>query len=83
MSELAKDYLSPDLVSASGLLDKAAIDNLTEEALSENTDRARKIQLDAMINHMLGVEILHNQFIETDIPKFAAKEAQRLNWLAN
>ncbi len=83
MSELAKEYLASDAISAAGLLDKAAIEDLTEEALSEDTDRARKVQLDAIINHMLGVQILHNQFIETDIPKFAAQEAKRLNWIAN
>jgi asparagine synthase (glutamine-hydrolysing) len=83
MLELATDYLTPEAISLSGLLDKDSIENIMSEALNENTDRARKVQLDAIINHMLGVQILHNQFIDTDIPKFAANEATRLGWVVN
>jgi asparagine synthase (glutamine-hydrolysing) len=44
----------------------------------EQTEVATKVQLDAVINHQLGVQVLHSHFVEQDIPAKAANEAQRL-----
>ncbi|MCP5380938.1 MAG: asparagine synthase (glutamine-hydrolyzing) [Kordiimonadaceae bacterium] len=80
MLSLADDWLSDAALKRSGLLDKKAVQGLLVEAQSENTSRARKVQLDAVINHMLGVQILHHQFIVTDVPAQAAARAKELGW---
>nr|WP_202899414.1 asparagine synthase C-terminal domain-containing protein [Kordiimonas gwangyangensis] len=82
MMGLADEHLSDSALDASGLLDKQGVKNLIEEAQSDATSRARKVQLDAVINHMLGVQILHKNLIATDIPALAAKRAKELGWSA-
>lgn len=67
-------------LSYSGLLDRFGVQRLIVEAQSDDTLRARKVQLDAMINHMLGVQVLHKNFIATDIPALAAQRAEDLGW---
>jgi asparagine synthase (glutamine-hydrolysing) len=44
------------------------------------TEIATKVQLDAVINHLIGVQVLHSHFIEQDVPLQAKKEAERLGW---
>jgi asparagine synthase (glutamine-hydrolysing) len=38
--------------------------------------------MDVVINHLLGVQILHHHFIDTDIPAKAAQQARMLGWAA-
>jgi asparagine synthase (glutamine-hydrolysing) len=38
------------------------------------------VQLDAIINHMIGVQILHKHFVATDVPAQARARAQELGW---
>ncbi|MEM9908033.1 MAG: hypothetical protein AAF921_23725, partial [Cyanobacteria bacterium P01_D01_bin.44] len=45
-----------------------------------NTPISEQVQLDAMINHLLSVQILHEQFIAADIPKIARERAHQLGW---
>ncbi|MDV3351916.1 hypothetical protein SPB21_35505 [Leptothoe sp. ISB3NOV94-8A] len=33
-----------------------------------------------MINHLLSVQILHEQFIAADVPKIAQERARTLGW---
>ena len=47
-----------------------------------NTSPAVQVQLDAVINHLLGVQILHSQFIAEDVPAQAARMAAKLGWYA-
>jgi len=82
MMGLADEHLSDGALDASGLLDKQGVKNLIAEAQSDATSRARKVQLDAVINHMLGVQILHKNLIATDIPALAAQRAKELGWSA-
>ncbi|WCL53857.1 asparagine synthase (glutamine-hydrolyzing) [Gimibacter soli] len=81
MMELAQDHLNDQAILDSGLLDGAGVRRLLAEAQSENTSRARLVQLDAMLNHMLGVQILHRKLIATDIPALAAERARSLGWI--
>ena len=39
-----------------------------------------QVKLDAVINHMLGVQILHKHFIESDVPEMAGVKAKELGW---
>ncbi|MDX9742111.1 MAG: hypothetical protein RBT81_13190 [Gammaproteobacteria bacterium] len=52
------------------------------EAAAENTSRARKVQLNALINHALGVQILHRHFIRGDVPARAREMAEAAEWKA-
>ena len=36
--------------------------------------------MDAVINHLLGVQMLHRLFVAADIPELARQEADRLGW---
>ena len=81
MMELAADFLSEKAVLEAGVLDPSGVQRLITEAQEDKTPRARLVQLDAMINHMLGVQILHRNMIATDIPALAAKRAQELGWM--
>ena len=48
-----------------------------------NTTSATQVQLDAVINHLLSVQILHEQFIATDVPKQAQQRAESLGWVVH
>jgi asparagine synthase (glutamine-hydrolysing) len=45
-----------------------------------STGTATQVQLDASINHLLGVQILHQHFVAADIPRQARETASRLGW---
>ena len=36
--------------------------------------------MDAVINHLLGVQMLHRMFVASDLPELARQEADRLGW---
>ena len=36
--------------------------------------------MDAVINHLLGVQMLHRMFVAEDVPALARREAERLGW---
>ncbi len=80
MMKLASRYLTEDRVASTGLLDWANLQDTMQELSSDKTSRARRVQLDAMINHIIGVEILHDKFISEDVPKRAAEKAREVGW---
>lgn len=41
---------------------------------------AAQVQLDAVINHLIGVQVLHRHFVATDIPALAQERAAALGW---
>ncbi|WP_440054502.1 asparagine synthase (glutamine-hydrolyzing) [Pseudoalteromonas sp. T1lg65] len=83
MRKLADKYLSKTQIERAGLLDHDAVLALFELHDSPEADDALKVQLDAVINHLLGVQILHQHFIATDVPALAAQRAVELGWSAN
>ncbi|MEO1404615.1 MAG: asparagine synthase (glutamine-hydrolyzing) [Cyanobacteria bacterium J06635_1] len=80
MLELAQTYLSEEAITAVGLLNSTPVAALFKRHQHPNTPVAEQVQLDAMINHLLSVQILHEQFIAADIPKIARERAHRLGW---
>ena len=44
------------------------------------TTDAERVQMDALINHLLGVQMLHRMFVAEDVPALARREADRLGW---
>ena len=80
MQTLAKRHLNPTAIKDAGVLDAEGVDNLFRLHESSDTSAATQTQLDAVINHMIGVQILHQQFIKQDIPAMARRKAQELGW---
>jgi len=81
MKKLADKYLSDEAIDAAGLLDKGGVKALFALHEDASTEAATLVQLDAVINHLIGVQVLHAHFIAQDIPQLAAKEANRLGWI--
>lgn len=82
MKSLADIYLSESAINDAGLLSTKGVSELFELHENPNTSSATQVQLDAVINHMLSVQIMHKQFVAADIPKQAAEKAQAVGWAA-
>jgi asparagine synthase (glutamine-hydrolysing) len=82
MRRLAGRYLSDERIAAAGLLDPAGVRAVFELHEAESTSAATQVQLDAVINHMIGVQIMHSQFVEADLPRRAREAADTLGWAA-
>ena len=82
MRRLADKHLSREAVERTGLLSYSGVCDLFERHDLPETSVAEKVQMDAVINHLLGVQILHQHFVATDIPALAARRAQELGWQA-
>ena len=54
------------------------LENLAANSHESNSE---KVQVDAILNHALGVMLLHHHFVERDIPAYAYEQAQSLNWV--
>ncbi len=67
LSELIDTYLSPSKVEEAGLLDPAKIRNFLEEYDSD-TDPVSLTRKDALMNHILGLQILHDQYVAGNAP---------------
>ena len=80
MKQLANDYLSDEAIDAAGLLSKAGVRALFARHEDPATTDAERVQMDAVINHLLGVQMLHRMFVAEDVPALARREADRLGW---
>ena len=81
LRSLLEQYASREKVEKAGLLDADYLELLIEKQESPNTDNSEKVQVDAILNHALGVMLLHHHFVERDIPAYAYEQAQSLNWV--
>ncbi|ACL71284.1 asparagine synthase (glutamine-hydrolyzing) [Thioalkalivibrio sulfidiphilus HL-EbGr7] len=82
MKALADEYLSDEAIEAAGLLDPAGVKALFALHEAEDTSASTQVQLDAVINHMIGVQVLHSHFVAQDVPALARRKAQELGWAA-
>jgi len=80
MKALADKYLNKDAIERAGILDLQGVEALFDKHQSSDTSASSKVQLDAVVNHLIGIQILYSQFVEQDIPALAAKRAQELGW---
>jgi asparagine synthase (glutamine-hydrolysing) len=80
MKALADEYLSDDAIDKAGLLDKDGVKTLFKLHEADDTPVSTQVQLDAVINHMLGIQILHQHFIANDLPAQAKIKADELGW---
>lgn len=82
MRALADDYLNPGAIEEAGILSTDGVDNLFALHDDPNLTAATQNKLDAVINHMIGVQVLHRHFVAQDIPALARAKAQELGWHA-
>ncbi|QPN59175.1 asparagine synthase (glutamine-hydrolyzing) [Synechococcus sp. CBW1002] len=80
MMELADQYLSDTAIEAAGLLSVEGVRALFARHDDPGTTAAERVQMDAVINHLLGVQIMHRFFVADDVPARARAEADRLGW---
>jgi len=80
MKVLADKFLSNEAIEDAGLLDSQGVEALFAIHESPDTSTATQVQLDAVINHMLSVQMMHKQFVAADIPKQAKQTADKLGW---
>jgi len=80
MKLISNKHLSKEAVESAGLLSYEGICHLFDKYETPETTVAEKVQMDAVINHLMGVQVLHKQFIATDIPGLARQRADELGW---
>jgi asparagine synthase (glutamine-hydrolysing) len=80
MKQLSDHHLSKKAVESAGLLSYQGVCDMFEKHDQPETSIAEKVQMDAVINHLMGVQVLHQHFIDTDIPVLARKRADELGW---
>jgi len=82
MKRLADKYLSDEAITSAGLLDINGVRDLFALHESEDVSASTQVKLDAVINHLIGVQILHHHFVATDVPRQAHEKAMELSWAA-
>lgn len=80
MKQLSDKYLSRERIEDAGLLSYDGVDELFNRHDRPETSAAEKVQMDAITNHLMGIQVLHEHFINTDVPKQAERRAQELGW---
>jgi asparagine synthase (glutamine-hydrolysing) len=78
VTSLAERYLDPQRIEAAGLLDPGGVRRILDLQRRSELPRGDLVQLDALVNHILGVQVLHESLIERDIPRIAADLAAPL-----
>lgn len=64
---LIDSYLAPDKIEEAGILDPQQIEKFLYE-YERDTDAVSLTRKDALLNHLLGVQILHDQFVGGNSP---------------
>ena len=82
MRGLADRHLSKQAIEDAGLLSHEGVTALFEVHDADTTTAATRNTLDAVFNHMIGVQVLHEQFVATDVPAQARAKARELGWSA-
>jgi asparagine synthase (glutamine-hydrolysing) len=80
LDQLVQAHLSQEAIEACGLLDPEGVQELLKRHRSAETPAHERVQLDAMVNHLLGVQILHKLFVQTDVPAQAQQAADARGW---
>lgn len=80
LKDLANRYLSDSDITAAGILDKGAVQEAFAKYEHPDTAATDRVQLDALVNHVVGIQILHKKLIEGNVPDMAQKQAEKLKW---
>lgn len=79
---LMNEFASEEKIKEAGLIDYDALQQMLQSHDDPSVSRDYKVQMDALLNHVLGVQLLHHHFVKQDIPKRAAAKAHELGWAA-
>jgi asparagine synthase (glutamine-hydrolysing) len=82
LRRLAEVHLSPKAIAEAGLLSQQGVAALFALHDAPGTTPATRNTLDAVFNHMIGVQVLHAHFVATDVPAAARAKARELGWSA-
>ena len=80
LAALADEYLSDAAIADAGLLDPTGVTALRSMLLEGTGSPAERVQADAVINHVLGVQILHRLMVAQDVPALAMRKAKEYGW---
>lgn len=83
MQALAATYLSKQAIEAAGLLDAEGVEQILQHHGAASTPVSERVKLDAIINHLLSVQMMHEHFVATDVPSQSRDRARELGWYAN
>ena len=83
MQALADTYLSSRAIEEAGLLDDRGVQQVLQRHADTSTPASERVKLDAVINHLLSVQVLHEHFVATDVPLQARDRARELGWHAD
>ncbi|MCP5518048.1 MAG: asparagine synthase (glutamine-hydrolyzing) [Verrucomicrobiales bacterium] len=67
VSALIDRFLNPEAIEAAGLLDSGRIDRFLRD-YRQDPDPVSLVRKDALLNHLLGLQILHEEFIRRPAP---------------
>ena len=82
LMELMEEFANKEKIKEAGLIDYDALQTMLRSHDDPSVSRDHKVQMDAILNHVLGVQLLHHHFVKQDIPKRAAAKAHELGWAA-
>ncbi len=78
LGALTSRYLNSGSIRHSNLLDEGGVRDVLDRYADDSRPRDELVQLDAVVNHLLGVQILHDQLVDQDVPALAAARADEL-----
>ncbi|NVK88606.1 MAG: asparagine synthase (glutamine-hydrolyzing) [Gammaproteobacteria bacterium] len=81
LMKLVNEFASTEQIKRAGLLDSQAVESLIQRQSDDGAHHDR-VQMDAVINHVIGVQIMQQKFVAADVPKQAAERAAQLGWAA-
>jgi asparagine synthase (glutamine-hydrolysing) len=80
LKRLTDEYLSDRAIAASGLLDARGVAALLAVHEAPGAAPSDRVQIDAILNHLVGVQVLQAALIDADVPAMARQQAERLGW---
>lgn len=80
LKTLLNRYASDEKLEQAKLIDAKALSNLICTQEEKGGVDADKVQIDAILNHVLGVMLLHHHFVATDLTELAYEKAQSFGW---
>ncbi|MCA9509670.1 MAG: asparagine synthase (glutamine-hydrolyzing) [Myxococcales bacterium] len=82
MQGLARRHLSAEAIDEAGLLSRDGVAALFALHDDPATTAATRNTLDAVFNHLIGVQVLHERLVAADVPAIARARADELGWSA-
>ena len=77
---LVNEVADEQSITQAGYLDYRQFQLLLDSHEDPNVGPGEKVQHDAIINHVLGLQFMHKHFVQQDIPKLAEQKASELCW---